>query len=121
MPTDLYLDPNSHDLVIETGTLRLTSDINEDAAQRLKIRLLIFKGEWILDNREGVPYYQSILKKTSKAAVDSIFKAKIQEEPLVDKITSFESTLSPSRYYELDFTVLLTTGDTLQQTFNIEV
>jgi hypothetical protein len=122
MNTDIYLDPVTHDILIENGTPRLTSDDLEDAAQRLKIRIWIFQGEWILDTREGVPYYQQILDKTSRAAVDAILRAKILEEPLVERINQFSSTFDKAnRSYELDFEVILTTGETLTQTFEIGV
>lgn len=122
MAVDLYIDPNSHDLVVEDGTLRLTDGVEEDAAQRMKIRLLVFQGEWILDLREGVPYYQDILTKTTAPAVDAIFKAKILEEPLVVRITQFESSINPAtRGYTLDFTAELTTGETTTSTFTVGV
>ena len=122
MNTDLYIDPTTHDLVVVDGTARLTADTEEDAAQRLKIRLLIFQEEWLLDLREGVPYYQSILEKNDKQVVDAIFKAKIAEEPLVENITSFESTLNTgTRGYSLEFTVKLVNGEETSSSFTIGV
>jgi hypothetical protein len=122
MNTDIYLDSSTHDIVYSDGDIRLTRDTLEDAAQRIKIRLQIFKGEWILDNREGVPYYQEILTKTSKEAVDAIFKAKVLEDPLVENLLEFTSTYNPSSSeYSLNFSVSLTSGDTLTDTFSLEI
>lgn len=120
MNTDLYLDPNSHDLVITADGVRFASTTEESAAQRIKIRLLVFREEWILDLREGVPYFQEILTKTSKQVVDAIFKAKILEDPLVDKISYFTSSINTAtRKYTLSFEALLTDGET--STVNLTV
>jgi hypothetical protein len=120
--TDLYLDPITHDLMLTGEGIRATSSVLEDAAQRIKVRILIFLGEWLLDSREGVPYYQQILTKTSKVAVDAIFRAKIKEEPLVFQVVSFSSNLSTSdRKYTLSFEVLLTSGETLTDDITLEI
>jgi len=122
MNVDIFLDPSSHDIVYADGDIRMTASLLEDAAQRIKVRLQIFKGEWVLDNREGVPYYQEILTKASKESVDAIFKAKILEEPFVDNIIEFVSTYSPvNRTYSLEFSVLLVGGTTLSDTFTLEI
>ena len=119
MNTDIFLD-NNHDILYENGDIRFTNSLSEDAAQRIKIRLLIFVGEWILDNREGVPYYQRILTKVSKAVVDAIFKAKILEEPLVDRISEFTSIQdNVNRIYKLNFEVILKNGTTVQDSLEI--
>lgn len=120
---DIYLDPDTHDIVVsDDGTIRLTESTEEDAAQRLKIRLLIFEGEWVLDNREGVPYYQSILTKASKEVVDAIFKSKIMEESLVSSIDEFESVYDTSaRTYSLSFSVTLTTGETVDSEVSLDI
>lgn len=122
MNTDIYLDPTSHDIVYSNGDIRLTKNILEDATQRIKVRLQIFKGEWVLDNREGVPYFQDILTKSSKEANDAIFRAKILEEPLVDTIVDFNSTQDRlTRTYSLDFSVQLVGGDILSDTLNLQI
>lgn len=51
-----------HDLHLEGGDLVETDGIAA-AAQEIKHRLLFFKGESFLDLREGIPYFQEILKK----------------------------------------------------------
>lgn len=85
---DIKLD-TTHDVDLSTGTVQLVEG-NDAIAQRLKIRLRFFLGEWFLDAREGIPYYQKILgKKRSKTVIDSIFKRVILETPGVAKLDSF--------------------------------
>ena len=123
MNVDLYVDPITHDLVIDPVTgIRMTADLTEDATQRIKVRLLIFLGEWVLDSREGTPYFQQILTKTSRAAVDAIFRAKIKEDPFVLEVLSLESTFdSASRFYSLSFSVSLVNGETVNDTITLEI
>jgi hypothetical protein len=41
---DLYLDPVTHDLVLEDFTLKATPTLQEQIIQRLKVKLLWFLG-----------------------------------------------------------------------------
>lgn len=106
--TDLKLSSPEHDLVFENGDFVLTKVESESLAQRLKIKLLTFQGEWFLDGELGIPYYQSILRKgVSKATVDSIFLRAISEEPEVSQILEFSSSFDNlNRSYSLTFSVL---------------
>ena len=109
---DLRLGLESHDLVFEGNDFQLTQTESESLAQRLKIKLLSYQGDWFLDQTEGIPYYQSILgKPRAKETIDAIFKSAILEEPEVIQIKSFESSLdNVNRIYSLDFIVLSENG-----------
>lgn len=91
-------------------TANLTIDPATVVAQRLRIRLNTFLGEWFLQTSYGVPYFQRILaKKTSKTAVDRIFQEQILQERGVREIVSFSSTLK-NRQYEMSFRVRALNG-----------
>lgn len=98
---------NDHDLELIEGDFVLTSNESESLAQRLKIKILTFEGEWYLDVDEGVPYFQSIFgKNRSKESVDAIFKKTITEEPEVEALLSYESNISEvTRVFSVSFTV----------------
>lgn len=111
---DLKLDEVTHDCLWVNGPLRkseTTQPYTETVAQRLKIRLLTFMGEYFWDTSYGVPYWQRLLgiKQTSKAAIDLIFNQKILEEPGVKEIVTFNSTFS-NRIYSLTFSVRVVDG-----------
>lgn len=76
------LDPESHDLALDAGGRLLSVEGDDATAQEIKTRLLFFKGEAFTDAREGVPYFQEILKKgVSLPRVRAIIRQVIQSHP----------------------------------------
>lgn len=104
---DMLLNTDSHDLIFINGECPVTQDMRDIVAQRLKITLYTFLGEWFLDPTVGVPYYEQIFGKVrSKSTIDLIFQNIIQSDADVIEILSFESTLDSSvRGYSMTFTV----------------
>lgn len=104
---DLKLDPETHDLKLESGDFKLTLTESESLQQRLKIKLLTFQGEFYLNTQLGVPWFQRIFtKQISKETVDSILKVQIVSEPEVESLINFSSTIDNlNRVYSLNFTV----------------
>lgn len=108
---DLLLDTDNHDVVFEGTDISLTTDRTNVVAQRLKIRLRTFLGEWRYNTAYGVPYYQQILGiKNSKEDVDTVFQLEILKEPGVRNISSFESTYK-DKVYTLSFRAKVDTGE----------
>lgn len=66
---DLLLDTTTHDLVIEDNDLVLVDGLDA-IRQEVDISLQFFQGEWFLDTRWGIPYYEELLgKKNPKLGV----------------------------------------------------
>lgn len=106
---DILLDLDTHDLVFVNGAVAITPEQRDSVAQKLKIKLLTFLGEWFLNTDDGIPYRERIFGKVkSKALVDAIFQEKILEEEGVLALTEFESTLNPDRTYVMNFRVRTT-------------
>lgn len=78
---DLKLDING-DLDLTGGSASLVTGADR-IAQQLKIRLRVFKGEWHLDTRQGMPYRQRILgyKPFSASYATSVFRSAILGVP----------------------------------------
>ena len=119
MPTDIKLDPNTHDIDLSKGGTLHTS--NSDAlGQRLKIALLLRRGEWLPDVNKGVPYHQEFFTvKNNKSFVDSFFQNYILEVPEVNDITSYSSEIQADRKLQVEVTVTTTAGTI--ENFIIEV
>lgn len=54
------LNPDVGDMLLDDGDAVLLDDISDETAQRLHVGFRFFKGEWFLDLREGVPYFDEI-------------------------------------------------------------
>jgi hypothetical protein len=87
--TDLKLDAND-DLLIENDDLVLIDGIDA-IAMDMQTRLQIFQGEWFLDTRIGVPWFQEIIgQKPRLLVVKSIIRDAILTTPGVTNILDLE-------------------------------
>ena len=81
------------DLVIEKGDLVNTTGA-EAVLQRVRQYLSTFLGEWFLDTRVGVPWFQQIMiKGFDPVVVDAVLKTTILNIPGVEELTKFELDL----------------------------
>ena len=93
---DLALDTNG-DLEIEDGEARIAE--GDDAlVQHLQMRMRFFRGEWFLDPRVGMPYYESVLvKNPDLVAVRGFFRQAILTTPGISGIDAFELLFDAAR------------------------
>lgn len=111
---DLQLATLDNDLDIDGAAMSIV-DGDDALLQHLLIRLRLFKGEWFLDERVGVPYYDSILiKNPDLVAIRSIFRQAILTTPGIASLdaltTSYDST---TRTLTVTFTAVKDDGGTL--------
>lgn len=79
---------NIGDLALTDGQITLTPDLKTAVAQHIVIRLRTFFGEWFLDTREGVPYFEIVfIKNPNMARITAIFRAVILETPGVSSLS----------------------------------
>lgn len=120
---DVLLDLDTHDMVFVNGACPVTQLLVDVVAQRLKITLYTFLGEWFLDRTVGVPYLQSIFGKVrNKQTIDLIFQQIISDDPDVIEILTFESNIpTGSRGYEMTFSVRVSDNtESLPITISVE-
>ncbi len=107
---DMKLDSEG-DLFIGGDDIVLTFGI-DGIAQHLTQRLRTFLGEWFLDLRIGVAYFQQILlKNPNPAMVDSIFKKEILNTPGVLELTFFDLDIGTDRTLTLSFRTITQEGE----------
>lgn len=105
----------------DLGDLKVTNDelniIDDDAAirQHLAIRLRFFLGEWFLDERLGIPYFDSILvKNPNLILVRGILRNAILTTPGIQSLEKFEFEYDNTvRKMRVDFTVRRTSDSGL--------
>ncbi len=112
-PVDLKLD-GSGDLAIEQDDLVLLEG-GEAIRQDVQIRLRFFRGEWFLDTRIGVPYYEEILgQKPRLTLIKGIFRQAILSSPGIESISDLTLDFDrASRLLTVDFSADTITGETL--------
>ena len=109
MATDILLDPTTHDIDISKGG-KLISDNATSLGQRLKIALLLRKGEWLPNVLAGVPYQQKFFNtKNNKEFIDSYLRNYIANIPDVVSIVSYSSNIV-NRKLEVNVRVSTTAG-----------
>lgn len=75
-------NPVVHDLHLKGGQLVFLENNELAAAQGIKCRLLMFKGEFFLDQSLGIPYFEEILKKgVNLVRIRDIVRTAIASEP----------------------------------------
>lgn len=90
--TTIKLDPVTHDLDLSSGNLELIDGVDE-IAQKLRIRYQFFLGEWFLDQRQGIPYFQKIfVKPFNKTDTDAILREVAETTPGIVEVNRFDST-----------------------------
>ena len=107
---DIKLTP-SWDIAIEDDTIVLVDGL-EAIAQDVQCRLQTFLGEWFLDKRIGVPYFEKILgQKPRLSVIKAIFRQAILLTPGVlginDLSVAYDGT---SRRMDVTFRANTTEG-----------
>lgn len=78
---------SGNDFSLNNGKLSLTEDVRTLTEQRLKTALSFFKGEWRLDPRLGIPYFNDVLKKdVDFSRVRALMVETILQDPQIARI-----------------------------------
>lgn len=81
-------------------------------AQAVWTRLLLFAGEWFLDNTDGTPYRTEILGRNTMSSYDSAIRERILDTPGVVEIVDYASVLTPDRKLTIAATISTQYGQT---------
>jgi hypothetical protein len=99
------------DISLVNGDAQTTGIGAEDLAQRLRIRLNTFQGEWFMDNTLGIDWWNRVMgKNRSKMAVDALIQDSILKEPDALQIVSYTSSISSDRKFSCSFRVRTENG-----------
>lgn len=110
---DLLLNSTTGDLSFTNGACPVTQLQADVVAQRLRIALYTFYGEWFLDTTIGVPYMQQVFSKVrKKSTIDLIFQGIIVADEGVLELVTFLSELDSTRGYVLTFSVRVADNST---------
>ena len=79
------------DYVFGQGQLNFYIDVPMAPGQAVKTRLLLWQGEWFLDNTVGTPYMNGILGKHSQAQADLTVQTEVLGTQGVTDISTYAS------------------------------
>lgn len=118
MPKDIRMDPSTHDILITNGRIELIQTEEDSTRQRLKIALLLFKGEWFRNINAGVPYLKNdnnpiqLLGKSTKALLDLELQKVISQTHGVVRIVDYSSSEDKiTRKVNVSFSVQTLSGE----------
>lgn len=108
-------NPIEGDLRLTNGQLTLVEDL-EAIGQHLRVRLRWIRGEWFLDQRTGVPYFDEVfVKGTARSRIESRLRATILGTPGIVSLVSLALTVdTATRAASLAFTARTSTGGMLK-------
>lgn len=96
--SDFKLDATTGDLVVENGQLVRETDVAEVIAQRVRVRLRMWAGEWYRDRRAYMRYVDLILRKgASVQDVVGEVRTAVEAIPGVARMTAFEADYDRAR------------------------
>lgn len=82
-------------------------------AQKLDLRLQLVRGEFYLDQRVGIPYFEQVWRKNpSITALQLIFRRAIEECPGVIELRELRIEVGTNREAEVFFTAQIDGEDT---------
>lgn len=91
-----FLETEDRDFALFEGNLVLVRDARA-IAQKVENRFRFFLGEWFLDLREGIPYFQDVLiKGPDVAVIRQLFLKVVTSTPGMADVVSFTMEYEPS-------------------------
>jgi hypothetical protein len=125
-PKSFLIDPITGDLDMSQG-LRFTEDLQTYVVQRLDENFSFFLGEWFLNLRLGIPYFEKVIgQKPDLALLQTLLSRAALQTVGVASVPSFRAAFDrDSRKAIPSFSIVLTDGTeitdaTLRRDFLVE-
>lgn len=67
----------------------------EGVVQIVLTSLRLYRGEWFIDTSKGMPWYEAVLGKHTRQAIEPAIRAEILGVPGVTRIKTFQLTIDP--------------------------
>ncbi len=90
-----FAQDNTGDLLLTNSKFTLVTDPAAAGAQKLRNQFKIFLGEWFLDSRIGMPYFQEVfVKNPNMAILTQLFRSVIASTAGVVRVISCNVTFN---------------------------
>lgn len=84
------------DYMFGNGQADFLKDTPEAVGQVVMTRLMLWLGEWFLDNEEGTPYLQGVIGKHAELTRNTVLRERILNSEGCVGITSYSSIVDPN-------------------------
>ena len=112
MSLSIHIDAIDYDFRIIGGRLQRVTGADA-VAQRLRVRLHAYLGEWFLDRRFGLPWYDGeMLGASNSRLISPLIRREILKDPEVEAVLSF-AVSQIGRQLSIQATVRTTRGNSL--------
>jgi hypothetical protein len=112
------LGPNN-DYSFGNGQLDFYNNVPNAVGQAVETGLMLWLGEWYLDNTLGTPYIQGVFGKHSQSTADGTIQNQVINTQGVIDISSYQSTLNDvTRAFSVRMTIDTIYGPTEVQIEN---
>ncbi len=114
MTKDILLN-NSHGIVFVNGDMVMTTE-DQSLPQRIKQKLLSFRGEWVFDESRGLPFIQEILiKDYDLSRIEAIYLQELKNIDGIAEILVFDIGVDDkTRKLSIGIQVLTDTNTTIE-------
>ena len=111
-------------LLDSTGDLHVTPEgdimLENSVAQKIRVKLLWFEGEWKWDREEGLPYYDSLLiKNPDTDYIEGLIRSKIFEVEEVTEVKEVAVIFDSRTRKGVIRYIALTDYETIKEEVNI--
>ena len=105
------------DIDLSKGGVQFTPDLKTYVVQRLDENLSFFYGEWFLDLRKGIPYFEKIIgAKPDLGLIETLYRRAIFLTPGVGSLPNLRLTFDrPTRKLGVFFTATTKDGTLITQ------
>jgi hypothetical protein len=98
-----FVQTGDNDILFENGRMRIVRGA-EEKAQKIKNRLQLFRGEWFLDTRIGVPHFEHVfVKAPDLEVIKRIFRRAIMSVEGIEDVLDVEVRLNADRTFSYAF------------------
>lgn len=113
---DILLDSTGDLLVTKEGDISLVDSV----AQKIRIKLLWFEGEWRWNTEEGLPYLENLpIKNPDTDTFESMVREKIFEVEEVTEVKDVEIVFEPKTRQGIIRFVAITDFETIKEEVRI--
>lgn len=107
---DIALDTTTGDLAVSAGRLSLTVGVPA-VCQRLGLRLSLWRGEYVIDRGQGIPYTDILGRKGTEPILEATLRRAAGTSPGIDTLQEFSMDVDAERAASVSLVARASNGE----------